>query len=346
MPNNKPLRFKISVKNDPGKFVPLSVIADKFLKLQNLVNILGDQLEGNPFRSRGDFPNSVKENCVLALSHLDIDSADCYIIPASTQSPLFPDASIGERAIKQVSDAISVINYPEIQQNVIDGIIPDEKRRRKFIQELDALWPDNESPYQNEISYGDDELAILNPEKKKDLVKFITVSHQDEQIREICGRIISLYVNKTRTFTVETADGQVKGRYSADMEEELTNKLGSFVHFNAVLRLHRGTFECEIDDSVLIKEISEYSLSHALVNDYKVELKKPLNLKISYIDEQYHLENEELLLDVLSNQLKTAIEGITEQFDLLYYEYALCDINELTPDAIKMREKLIDYYSG
>lgn len=346
MPNNYNFRFKISFKNDPGKLVPLSVIAERFLKIQNIVNILGDQFEGNTFRSRGDFPNSVKEHCELALSKINIGSADCYITTASTQRSLLPEKSIGERAIKTFSEAISIINCPDGHQQVIDAIIPDEKRRRKFLQELESLWPDNESPYQNEVSYGDEVLVVLNPEKKKDLVKLFEVSHQDEKIQEICGRITGLYVDKKRKFTVETADGQVNGRYSADMEEELNKKLGSFVHFNAIMKLHKGTFECEIDDSVLLKEVSEYPLSHAIVNNHKVELIKPLILKISYLDEQYHLENDEFLLDVYSSQLKTAIEDIKEQFDFLYSEYVHCDINELTQDAIKLREKIINYYSG
>jgi hypothetical protein len=344
--SSEPFRFKISSKNGQGKKIPLSIIANGFQKIQSLVYILGDQIEGNEFRSAGNYPNQVKERYELALSSLHIGSADSFIVPASPLQSLGQMLSPAEQAISLMNQVISVISeYPEGKLDISE-IIPDERRKKKFARELADFWPNEETPYIYEIGTGTSSLTRLLPEKRNEILRIQKQFHPVHEVRDIYGRITSLNVNEKRKILIETPEGEISGHYIQDIEGDLIDYLGSFVHFEAILKLSNGKFYAEIDDTIAIEHFDEFPLEYAVINNQKKRLSSPLTISIEYIDEQYHLENPKFLLETYATRLKDAMDNILDQLELLYLEYGICDPAELTPDALDLSNSLLSHFEG
>lgn len=344
MSSCEPFRFKISSKNGQGKKIPLSIIANGFQKIQSLVYILGDQIEGNEFRSAGNYPNQVKERYELALSSLNIGSADSFIVPASSLQSLGHMLSPAEQAISLMNQVIYVISeYPEGKADISE-IIPDERRKRKFARELADFWPNEETQYIYEVGTETSPLIRLLPEKRNELLRIQKQYHPVHEVHDIYGRITSLNVNEKRKIIIETPKGDISGHYIQDIEGDLIDYLGSFVHFEAILILENGKFHVEIDDTISIEHFEEFPLDYAEINNQKKRLLSPLTISVEYVDEQYHLENQEFLLETYATRFKDAMDNILDQFELLYLEYCTCDPNELTLDALDLRNSLMSYF--
>jgi hypothetical protein len=345
MSSCEPFRFKISSKNGQGKKIPLSILANGFQKIQSLIYILGDQIEGNEFRSAGNYPNQIKERYELALSSLNIGSADSFIVPASPIQSLGHMQSHADQAISLLNQVISVISDPKGKSDISD-ILPDERRKKKFARELADFWPNEDTPYVYEIGTGTSSLIRLHPAKRNELVRIQKTFHPVHEVRDIYGRITSLNVNEKRRILIETPQGEISGHYIQDIEGDLIGYLGSFVHFEANLKLDKGKFYAEIDDTITIEHFEEFPLEYAVINNQKKRLSSPLSISIEYVDEQYHLENGDFLLETYATRWKDAMDNVLDQLELLYLEYGMCDPNELTSDALDLRNSLILHFDG
>jgi len=344
--SSEPFRFKISSKNGEGKKIPLSVIANGFQKIQALVYIFGDQIEGNLYRSAGNYPNQVKERYELALASLNIGSADSFIVPASSLQSLGGLLSPAEQAISLMNQVFSIIDESPEGKSDISDIIPDERRRKKYARELADFWPDEETPFVYEIGLGTPSLLRLRPEKRKEILRIQKHYHPIHEVRDIYGRITSLHVDEKRKISIETPGGEISGHYIQDIEGDLINYLGSFVHFEAILKLDKGKFFAEIDDTITIEHFDIFPLDYAVINNQKKKLTTPLTVSVEYVDEQYHLENQEFLLETYATRLKEAMDNVLDQLELLYVEYGTCDPDDLTPDALDLRNSLLAYFEG
>jgi len=113
----------------------------------------------------------------------------------------------------------------------------------------------------------------------------------------------------------------------------------------------RCTATSFIEYTVTIFGNISYSLSERFERDIKklkfgeriVKLKKPLKLKFNFENNVYEVVNEEFGLFAISDDLKKAIEIISEKFEILYDVYVNDTSMELTRDAVELREKLKEY---
>jgi len=88
--------------------IPAIYIAEMLQHIQNILYSIGDHLEGNAPRSKGDFPQSVKENCSLVVTGLNRGSIHAQMQIGDTQEGLFEAQTFGERAIDIASKTVTL----------------------------------------------------------------------------------------------------------------------------------------------------------------------------------------------------------------------------------------------
>jgi len=92
--------------------------------------------------------------------------------------------------------------------------------------------------------------------------------------------------------------------------------------------------------------IRAYDLKKLKFKGKMIKLKKSLRLNIvsDYKNEKYEVSNKKIRLFAISDSLDNAIDIIGEKFETLYDIYVTDTSMELTKDALKLREKLKEYY--
>ncbi len=124
--DDKVIRVKIDRKSTKSKNIPVTVIADLLNSVQNLLCNIVDDIEGNPPRRGGDFPDTVKERCELVVKAAKIGSFEAVLAISDTQSSLPGSQTKGELAIKKANNIVeAVFNedkiLPKIKLEIFDS---------------------------------------------------------------------------------------------------------------------------------------------------------------------------------------------------------------------------------
>ncbi len=94
-----------------------------------------------------------------------------------------------------------------------------------------------------------------------------------------------------------------------------------------------------------IEPLRRKALYKIQLKDRIVSLMNPINLDVIYQDEQYIVTYDKLRLHFFAGNLKDAVEGINEEIEMLWEDYVEADEDELSEDAIELRDELISMFN-
>ena len=331
----KKIDLIIKSEKDPKSSVPAVVVAEKFQSIQNLLYLVGDQLEGHKYRSGGDFPNTVKERFTLLVRNLKMGSIDATLEICDDQQALPDLQTRGEEAIAIVNTVVSIAQTEQDISSQISKEIPDLSRAFRCIQELDQLWPDSSSPFSVKIGFGRPRIH-LNP-LRKPVIQQALRKIPEPMEKTIVGRLIQLRVDKKHECRIDTPEGEFLCKYHPEMEKTVIGNIGNIV---SIIGQLKDKSKIEIASEKAIEQIQHITLSKINFRDQVRSLKVPLIFNVQYEDDQYIIANDLLHLLVTSPSLKEAVRDIEEEFAELWKEYVEVNPGTLTKDAIEFRSKL------
>jgi hypothetical protein len=336
--------IKVYIKSSDKTQIPINLIASYFETIQNIMYLLADQIEGNKYRIKGDYPQKIKERCELVIKDVKLESFDATVQLSDFQSalPLDQDTTtFGERTISLADQVVKVIITTDDIFPQLLKIIPDPERATRCLKDWDSIWQDDKSKYSVEVSFGQDKIIKLDPKVKPKI--------RDALDREIIasekilvGRLVELNVTKKHSCQIETPEGKFNCIYKPDLEDVIKEKTGKFVSVVGNLKDSR-TFTIESESS--IKTIHSIPIKHIFIDNQIKDLKKEIVVSIDYnkIQDKYVLGNEKLNIFAINRQLNLAVDDIQEQIWMLWQGYVEEDILNLTDSAIKFRKMLIDF---
>ncbi len=345
--NTKKIEVKIASKIKSQSAVSISIIADYLNTLQTIMYISGDFLEGNKYRTGGNFPNSVKKRCDLVVNDLNYGSFEATIALADPQTslpfPEFPDqGTIGERALKMTREIIEIsADHDDIASNIFD-IMPDEFRVHRCLQVLDSIWPDEKSQFSLNVGFNKHRIK-LDPVRKPIIQQ--AIKKQPEKYQgKVTGRIIDIRVDRKRRCIIDTPDGEVNCKYEPEMQDVIFNNLTKLVIISGMIEQEKNKFSIEFTDKSALEPIDSLSLSEVDFGEGNIKkFTHPLKIFAEYEDESdsYIITNEEFKLLAVAPNLKVGMEEINEELKILYEEYVNEDISNLTESAVQLREQLL-----
>jgi len=335
--------ISVFIKSNENKPIPINLIASYFETLQNIMYLLGDQIEGNKYRIKGDYPQKIKERCELVIKQVELNSFDAVVQLSDGQSILplnNENGTFGERTISLVDRVIKVIVTTEDIFPQLLKVIPDPERATRCLKDWDSIWQDEDSKYSVTMSFGTDSLVNLDPKIKpkirEALEKEIIAS---EKI--ILGRLVELNVTKKHSCQIETPEGKFYCVYKSELEDLIKENMGKFISAAGNLKDSRTI---SIESELAIKSIHSLQIKHIFIDNEVKNLKNEVILSLHYNknEDKYLVDNEELNIFAINQQLNLAVEDIQEQIGMLWQGYVKEDISNLTETAIKFRNLLIE----
>lgn len=336
----------VSFSIDGGNKVSVEYLAEIFQHLQNILYSIGDHLEGNEPRSKGDFPQSVKDHCTLVISRLNTGSVHAQMQIGDIQESLPEMQTLGEKAIS-VSDGLLRLLLKEdvIDMNRINSelcnIINNPHRLNRILREYDAIWPEDISKIKVSFQFGKSSSIPLDP-SRKDLIRSILRKAPVEYEKEIEGRLIELRVDKKREFQIDSTEGLITCQYTPEIESIITGSIGELVRIRGLMKPKGGKFVLHINDENSLDSLKHINIKSFMIGKVEKHLKDPISVNVIFENDQYIVSNDEMGLLVAAHSMKNAYEEIQEELAILWSEYVNVDENELTNGAKQFREKLID----
>ncbi|KAF5046628.1 hypothetical protein DSECCO2_468810 [anaerobic digester metagenome] len=319
--------------------VSVNVLISSIQAVQNLMYIMGDHLEGHQARTAGDFPRSVKENCELAISGLEMGSAaitmrilhDQYGLPGA-------GGTYGERAISLVGTIIDIAsNQDEILPEVIELLQSDEHRAIRSVQEVENLWPDEGSAYDVALRFGSSGTIRLD-RTRKPMIKNALMRSPEPAEKTISGRMVELSVDRKRQFVLDTPEGKYTCRYPPELEESVIRRIKQLVSISGSIGAASRTIN--IESEIAFKPLESLPLTHIRLDGDLRRLRYPVDLEVEFEDGEYILYNNEFNLLVVSDNLKDGVERITDELRLLWLDYVGEEETNLTEGGVAFRNKL------
>jgi hypothetical protein len=340
-------RVKLIVESNIKKRMPVSavLVAEMFQRLQNIIYYIVDDLEGNPPRRAGDFPNSVKDRAELVISGMRIGSAEAELMLSDSQTGLPGSVTFGEKAISIAGGIVRKVT-DEDSGLVLSNIIKNGLRQERVIREFEAIWPDEQSKYKINLSFGKSDVVQLNPSHRH-ILRDLLQKPPESVEKSVTGRLMEVRVDQRRSFQIDTAEGVVTCSYPSDLETKVVENIGKLVRIRGIMVLERsGKYTLSLDNENSLVDLKMLPLDKVKIRGKSLDLKEPILLDVSYEDDRYWVSNDEFHLRGFGFNLKVAIEDLVEEIETLWEDYVEVGLGELSEDAHDLRKKLILAFGG
>ncbi|MDK2988838.1 MAG: hypothetical protein PWR16_367 [Methanoculleus sp.] len=348
--NIRKIEVKIAPKNKAQSAVSISIIADYLRALQNMMYIAGDYLEGNKYRTGGNFPNSIKVRCDLVITGLHYSSFEATVGLADQQTSLpfpdFPDpGTIGERALKLTKEIVDISAEKEDIAPQVFEIIPDEFRVHRCLQELESIWPDEKSQYVLNIGFNNHRVE-LNPKQKPVLQQAIKKTPEKYQ-GKLTGRLVEFRADRKRQCILDTPEGEVICKFGPELQDFIFQNMTKLITISGIVEQKQNKIFVEFDDRSALQTANSLTLLEVDFGEGSIKkLAYPLEIHADYEDEtdSYIVLNDEFNLLAVASNLKEGMEEINEELKVLYTEYVKEDVSNLTNSAVTLRNKLLKIF--
>lgn len=325
--------------------IPAIYVAEMFQHIQNILYSIGDHLEGNAPRPKGDFPQSVKENCSLVVTGLKSGSVHAQMQIGDIQEGLFEAQTYGERTIDIANNLLNLLSNKDIIETdllnpQLYDIINNPHRLNRILRDYEAIWPDSKSKFNVNLRFGKSLPIHLNP-LRKDLIRSIIQKPPKEYEKEVVGRLIELRVDKKREFRVDSPEGLITCQYSPEIEGNIIGALGELVRIRGIMKPTGGKYILNIQDETSLEKLDNLTIKSFKKDSIEKQLKEAIPIDIAFENEQYILFNDEFGLLVVHHNMELAYKEAQEELAVLVEEYVDAPEDDLTEGAKKFRNKLI-----
>lgn len=327
--------------------IPIVYVADVFQHLQNILFSIGDHLEGNEPRPKGDYPQSVKDNCSLVITELDTGSVHAQMQIGDAQESLPGMPTLGENSISIANNLLKIVSEKGELENrdalhlQLFELINNPHRLNRILREYDSIWPDGQSKMALNFKFGKSPKLTLNP-SKKEIIRSLLKKTPNEYEKQVEGRLIELRVDKKREFKIDSPEGLIHCEYSPEIEDIIINSIGDFVRIRGTMKPKSGKFVLNIEDETSLDMLPHFEIIKYKLDSIEKQLNEPISIDIVFEGEQYIASNDELGLLVVASSMKLANEGLQEEIAILLSEYVDIKEQELTEGAKEFRKKLIE----
>jgi hypothetical protein len=339
------VKLIIESKIKKEKHIPAVFVAEIFQRLQNIIYYIVDDLEENPTRRAGDFPNSVKERAELVISGMHIGSTDAELMLSDSQIGLFDNMTFGEKAISIADGLIQSVSKEDTGHG-ISAFIKNGLRQERIIREFEGIWPDEQSKYNVFLGFGKRDLTLLNPSHRHALRDLLQKPPENVE-KSIIGRLMEVRVDQKRSFQIDAVEGPVICSYTPDLENRVIENIGRLVRIKGIMSLGRGgRYTLSLNNENSIEDLNVLPLDKVKIRGRSLDLGEPVLLNVSYEDDCYWVSNDKFHLRGFGPNLKTAIEDLVEEIEMLWDDYVEVRLEELSEDALDLRRKLIQVFGG
>ncbi len=342
--------FNVIIKSTkPGEeSVPAVIFADYIKAVQTIAYTAGDYLLKNPYRSGGDVPKKVKDNCTLVFRDLKVGSINATLAVQPQNHTLSEMSSVCMQACDIIQKSFRVANEADDISTTLFGTIPDEFRNDRVLKEIEKIWPDETAGYSIEMQYPESEPIKLSP-KRKSKIHQTNCKKPHKYSAEIYGRVVDVRVDNKPIFELNTTIGVVGGHYENVHADLIRSLLGTFVQINGVITQTGQKKEITIGPTPeAIKTVDAIPLMKILSGTKDpIDLATPLVIDVLWDAEEneFILSNEEYRLLGVADSLQAAMQEIEHGVLFLRDEYLREEDGNLTQGAQELKSRLQALFS-
>jgi hypothetical protein len=331
---------------EPNQKIPVRVVVDKLSSLQAAVIHLGDYIAGGEFRARGRTLTSVSKKCTLVISDVKIGSFAATLELRDSQRALEGGFTLGEEAIGKLREIMALVESEENIKTQMDQILRNPLHRRRIIEDLAEVWPEEEEHVDVEVTLQDGQPSHLTSKGRLVLEGLLskTAIAGATSVKGILGTVHVLPGGKY--FRVVGPDGHIKCNITKEQEEGASRLIGKpAIVFGEAVFDEMGNVK-EIVSVEKVEPFQEISLQRAFSGEEELALKEPITIGVDYQDDNWVMTNDDLGIVSASHDYDTCLQDFQDELLLIWEEYGKESDSNLTVGARKLKELLVSLVRG
>lgn len=323
-----------------GVDAPLTprAIARVFNSLQDLVQLLGEEVENKQVRQRGPVEVDLREALELRVSEVRKGSLIAVLeLPKQQQSKL-DGQTLGDKTFQKLTTLLETVTSPQADAKAFEGIIQEPVRRRQVLQNvIDMASPNGTWLVESKIGRRTQVIDVGVRRRVQQIQ--IATPHQAALHRE--GRIVALDVTGKKTVGIDLMDDSkvLTVHYTASAEKAVLAQLGRL----ARVKLHRtGSDGYLVADPADIVPLNAIPIHEVPYRRGRLVFSPPLVFEWEFDIEEgyYNVWRDDLKVLASRKKLQEVIVDLERQIQTQWELYVDCPAEELAPSGLKLRKTL------
>lgn len=344
---DRQISFKLEGAAIKSQSVPFKLLASVLDGIQHTFYCIGQEVSGREPRNRGRLPADIQQACELRRVLERPGSYEVVAEVAADWQPDLFDFDIGKKALDKYMSLITYLgDNPD--NSDIKTLFPDSTHRRRILRSVEMYCPRE----------GDEwVLAFENTsmQRKSEITKNVRdkisklINPPDIELLTVTGELMRLHLDEHKIAILYPATHRIlECFYDKEIEDFIIGNLKGMIQVTGRVQLDSDGHPEKIIDVTAINELdlSSVKLSNISAFDTTLELVSPMVIEPSFDDQEVILEYPAFHIIASGETRGQAIRVFEEDFIWLWKEYAQASDNELTADAIQLKNDLLSMIKG
>ncbi|MBF2046193.1 MAG: hypothetical protein IGS54_02140 [Elainella sp. C42_A2020_010] len=341
--------IRLTNDEDGTHEVPADVLARTLSGLQQLVYLIATTQENRRIRDRFRLPQEIQQRYSLSCR---VPQSGSYAMPIALGS-----GDVDSSLFTNYSDLLSRTEmlFSSIQTGQLDplfDVFPDEKVRNRALREVRKLLPKPGEGWRFGFQRDDHPEILLIPDNAVPLIdRELAQDTPENTVMTVTGELIRIdFDRRTVVLRHPVTHKEIECVYVDELEETMIENRRGMIQATGRFTLDDEGYPNKLTDVTQLEpvDLSPISLKIAHWNDREFRFRQPLTFNPSLDEESqqfYVVEDPVLTLLAYAQTREQLLQEISEQIAFMWDAYVGSSEDELTPDALRLRQKLIETVS-
>lgn len=334
----------VNDEDDGIQNVPADILARSLVGVQQLVYLLASVQEQRTIKSRFRPSQEIQQRYVLKCQ---VPQSGSYTIPMMLGGDV--DDTLFTNFAEVLGTVMTLLTT--IDDGGLDGLVdvlPDSKIRNRALREVRKLLPKPGDGWRFGFQVGDEPGVLMSSDRAIATIdKALNQDSPEDTIMTVTGELIRIDFDKrTIVLRYPPTSTEIECVYVDDVEETMIESRRELVQATGRFTLDQEGNPAKLVDVTQLEpvDLSPIAVKSFGWDDRTFRLMQPLVL-YPQLDEDssqlYVVEEPDITLLAYAQTREQLWREIDEQLACMWEEYVQCDPDELAPDAIQLRKRLL-----
>lgn len=341
MPQAFPLRLLVEGYSADAHRLPIRLYGHILNHFQDVIYLIGASVEGMNLSSRGPLPSAIVNTYSLEVTAeskgsfvVELEFADMEQLPVYEQSR--------HQVVSSFEDVLESVASRDAQR--LYSAIPNSRLRRRILRGLNEVVSPGDPRYK--VSFATESnsrIWTIDDDSRQWMAQTLRRTSWTQQ-QEMWGRIIELRVVNELRFVIMSRGTEVKCYFEEDLLDEVVEHTGNLVRVSGeAIYTDRGLDRYHVHSLEPLAP-GNTSISVVQIGNHRYELSDPIEAELTYDDaeELWELRVPDLRISAVGSDVSHVLHEFSQDFDMLWREYALSGDGELTESGQKLKDYLTE----
>jgi hypothetical protein len=325
--------------------IPFKTLVNILDGIQNTFYYIGMEITNREVKSRARVPSDIMQACELKQVMERPGSYEVVAeIPELMQYEMFPDMDLGKVALNKYLGMTEWISG-DAGFSDINTIFPTQSHRNRILKSMQRYLPREGDEWSLTIHEPDGtrQYGLFNRQSIQKINR--TVYVPQFETKTITGELMRINFDQHRIVVKhKPSEKSLECSYNPEDEDAILENRDGYLLISGLIELDAGGNPDKISNVTDIRflDLSPVKISRIISDGLVLELNKPLIIEPVFEDQEVVLNYDELNIISVGQDREESIKDFEDDFIWLWREYVMVEDNNLSVDAITLKQLLQD----